>query len=337
MSPVKSFLVPDFSMRELATWMERIVGVQLDPARFQGVDGPDQAAELLVAEARKAYAERERCYGIDFAIEFTAAQIQAQNPQALPQFCHWAGTRYGLDWKPDAMPTSDPREIRKLLVDAATTWDDARFEARAKECLTAGRTPAAIAAWFEAQGMARLSERDLEDAEADAETFVRARLREVHRAELTHFERWVTLQTVDNAWKDHLRAMDQIRDAIGFRAFSQKDPRIEFKKEAARLYEEMLQGVRDRVAEVAFKGRLVPQVQARPPAAGGEIPSADPQPSPAQQAAMSAGEQAGSAPASAEPVKRPPPAVVGRNEPCPCGSGKKFKHCHGLKEPEAKA
>jgi preprotein translocase subunit SecA len=78
-------------------------------------------------------------------------------------------------------------------------------------------------------------------------------------------------------------------------------------------------------------------VQSRPPAAaGGEIPSADPQPSAAQQAALAAGEQAGAAPATAEPVKRPPPAVVGRNEPCPCGSGKKFKHCHGQKEPEAK-
>ena len=338
MSPVKSFLIPDFSVRELATWMERIVGAQLDPARFQGVDGPEQAAELLVAEARKAYAERELCYGIDFAIEFTAAQIQAQNPQALAQFCHWASTRYALYWKPEAMPSTDPREIRKLVIEAALAWDDARFEARARECLTAGREPSAIAAWFEAQGMARLSERDLEDAATDPDGFVKARLREVHRAELTHFERWVTLQTLDNAWKDHLRAMDQIRDAIGFRAFSQKDPRIEFKKEAARLYEEMLQGVRDRVAEVAFKGRLVPQVQPRPAAAaGGEIPSADPQPSAAQQAALSAGEQAGAAPANAEPATRQPPAVVGRNEPCPCGSGKKFKHCHGLKEQEAKA
>jgi preprotein translocase subunit SecA len=340
MGPVKTFLVEDFSVRELATWTERILGVQVAPERFQGIDGPEQAAEILVQEARKAYAERERNYGIDFAIEFTAAQIQAQNPQALPQFCAWAGNRYGLDWKPDAMPSTDPREIRRLLVDVAGTWDDTRFAARARECLEAGRDPTAIAQWFESKGLARLSERDLEDAAQDPETFVKARLREVHRAELTHFERWVLLQTLDNAWKDHLRAMDQIRDAIGFRAFSQKDPRIEFKKEAARLYEEMLEGVRDRVAEVALKGRLVPQVQAPPPAAGGEIPSADPQPSAAQQAALAAGEQAGNPAATAapsEPVKRAPPAVVGRNEPCPCGSGKKFKHCHGLKEVEPKA
>jgi preprotein translocase subunit SecA len=339
MGPVKAFLVEDFSLRELATWTDRILGVQIETSRFQGIDGPEQAAEILVQEARKAYAERERTYGIDFAIEFTAAQIQAQNPQALSQFCAWAGNRYGLDWKPEAMPSTDPREIRKLLVETTAGWDDARFAARARECLDAGRDPAAIAAWFESKGLARLSERDLEDAANDPERFVNARLREVHRAELTHFERWVVLQTLDNAWKDHLRAMDQIRDAIGFRAFSQKDPRIEFKKEAARLYEEMLEGVRDRVAEVALKGRLVPQVQAPPPAAGGEIPSADPQPSAAQQAALAAGEQAGNpeASATAEPIRRAPPAVVGRNEPCPCGSGKKFKHCHGLKEVEPKA
>jgi preprotein translocase subunit SecA len=234
------------------------------------------------------------------------------------------------------MPSNDPREIRRLVAEAAATWDDARFAGRARECHAAGREPAAIAAWFEAQGLSRLSERDLEDAAADPDAFVTARLRESHRAELTHFERWVLLQTLDNAWKDHLRSMDQIRDAIGFRAFSQKDPRIEFKKEAARLYEEMLQGVRDRVAEVAFKGRLVPQVQRPQVEPSGEIPSADPQPTAAQQAAIAAGEQAGTA-VPIEPTKRSEPAVVGRNEPCPCGSGKKYKHCHGLKEVAPKA
>jgi preprotein translocase subunit SecA len=338
MGPVKSFLVEDFSVRELVTWTERILGVQLDATRFAGIDGPEHAAELLVTEARKAYAERERTYGVDFAIEFTAAQMQGGNPEALAQFCRWAQTRYGLDWNPSALPSNDPRELRRLLVEAAAGWDQARFTARAAECLASGRQPAQVAAWFEAQGLARLAERELEDAAADPEAFVSGRLREVHRAELTHFERWVLLQTLDNAWKDHLRAMDQIRDAIGFRAFSQKDPRIEFKKEAARLYDEMLQGVRDRVAEVAFKGRLVPQAQPRPQAApGGEIPSADPQPNAAQQAALAAGDQAGAAPTATDPARRPPPAAVGRNEPCPCGSGKKFKHCHGMKEPEAKA
>ncbi|NBV63980.1 MAG: hypothetical protein EBR71_05835 [Planctomycetes bacterium] len=319
-----------------------MLGVKVEPSEFKGTEGPDQAAERLLKAAREAYAERERTYAIDFALDLTAAQLQANGQQALDQFCNWARVRYGVQWDAQSLPSNDPRELRKLLDEEARRWDDARFAERAKACLAEGRTGESIAAWFEREGLAVLNERERADADADPDTFVTARLRESQRAELTHFERWVLLQTLDNVWKDHLRAMDQIRDAIGFRAFSQKDPRIEFKKEAARLYEEMLVSVRDRVSEVAFKGRLVPQVQQRAQAAqapaAGELPSAEPGPSPAQQAAMEAGERAGADAATPAPeVKRAPPAVVGRNEPCPCGSGKKFKSCHGARTPEVKA
>jgi len=342
LTPVDQYLVPDFSVRELSNWTERVLGVKVEPSEFKGTEGPDQAAERLLKAAREAYAERERTYAIDFALDLTAAQLQANGQQALDQFCNWARVRYGVQWDAQSLPSNDPRELRKLLDEEARRWDDARFAERAKACLAEGRTGESIAAWFEREGLAVLNERERADADANPDTFVTARLRESQRAELTHFERWVLLQTLDNVWKDHLRAMDQIRDAIGFRAFSQKDPRIEFKKEAARLYEELLVSVRDRVSEVAFKGRLVPQVQQRAQAAqapaAGELPSAEPGPSPAQQAAIEAGERAGADAATPVPeVKRAPPAVVGRNEPCPCGSGKKFKSCHGARTPEVKA
>jgi len=92
----------------------------------------------------------------------------------------------------------------------------------------------------------------------------------VLRAELTQFERWVLLQIVDQAWKDHLHSMDQIRESIGFRSFSQKDPRIEFKREAGRLFEEMKQSIRDKVTDLVYKARLTPQV--RPPQAPADQP-----------------------------------------------------------------
>ena len=192
---------------------------------------------------------------------------------------------------------------------------------------------------------------------------MRSRVRELMRQELTQFERWVLLQILDHAWKDHLRAMDGIRDAIGFRAFSQKDPRIEFKKEAAKLFEEMNEGVRDKVTDVIFKGRLQPQAVQRPappapaavltPQAGdapgaegaeagaaqatpsGPLPSAEPAPTARQQRELEQAERAGT-PQAASPMRRAAApvrsvATVGRNEPCPCGSGKKFKQCHGKK------
>ena len=89
----------------------------------------------------------------------------------------------------------------------------------------------------------------------------------VLRAELTQFERWVLLQIVDQAWKDHLHSMDQVRESIGFRSFSQRDPRIEFKREAGRLFEEMKQSIREKVTDLVFKAKLTPQVG--PPRAPG--------------------------------------------------------------------
>ncbi|MHC4834136.1 MAG: SEC-C metal-binding domain-containing protein, partial [Planctomycetota bacterium] len=141
-------------------------------------------------------------------------------------------------------------------------------------------------------------------------------------------------------WKEHLHQMDQIRDAIGFRAFSQRDPRIEFKREAATAFETMQDSIHDKVTDVIFKGRFAiqrPQAQATAapaPAAAAEIsgtpagptaPAAPPRPRPAPASRLRP-----SAPKPAEAkVAAAGAAVVGRNEPCPCGSGKKFKQCHG--------
>jgi preprotein translocase subunit SecA len=80
------------------------------------------------------------------------------------------------------------------------------------------------------------------------------------RAELLHVEQTVLLETLDTTWKDHLYAMDQLRDSISFRAFSQQDPRIEYKREGARLLASMLESIRERVTDYIFKARLTPNV-----------------------------------------------------------------------------
>jgi preprotein translocase subunit SecA len=172
---------------------------------------------------------------------------------------------------------------------------------------------------------------------------VRTKLTELLRLELTQFERYVLLSILDSAWKDNLHGMDQIRDSIGFRAFSQKDPRIEFKRESARVFNEMQETIRDRVTDIAFRGRMAPPAPRMPrpqpmPAAAAVAPSmgADSDESaaatPAAPALPAAAERA---PASA-PVDPSTIPVVGRNEPCPCGSGLKYRQCHG-KKPEAQA
>ena len=203
-----------------------------------------------------------------------------------------------------------------------------------------------------------LSKAERDRAEEDPETVAKEHVDGVLRSEMLHFERWILLQIVDGAWKDHLYAMDQLRESIGYRSFSQRDPRIEFKREGANLYEEMHMEIRDKITDLIFKAKL--QVQARPappqqgaappaqaPQAGepgeGGHPQAAPVPDAQAEAAATTGtaqqrrdiaaaEQAGTRQPQAR--KRQPAtaaASVGRNEPCPCGSGKKFKKCCGAK------
>src|SRR5262249_54419763 len=108
-----------------------------------------------------------------------------------------------------------------------------------------------------------------EDERPDA---IRSRVENILRAELLHFERTILIETLDTLWKDHLYAMDQLRDSINFRAFSQQDPRIEYKREGSHMFVNVLQNVRDRVTDHIFKARLTPMAAPR----GGMPASATP-------------------------------------------------------------
>jgi preprotein translocase subunit SecA len=343
LSPIAAFLVPNFGATQLAHWANRKFGANFDDAIFVGATTPAEAADKLAGKAREIYRDREAAYQIDFAIESTNAALAQDPAAALEQFCRFVKARYGLEWNAKELPSNDPNELRRMLVERAQAIGPADIEARVQSCLARGRDADSIAQWFAEECLVRLSESERDEATADPEALVRTKVADLVRLELTQFERWILLQILDNAWKDNLHSMDQIRDAIGFRAFSQKDPRIEFKRESARVFNEMQETIRDRVTDIAFRGRLAaqaPRAAARPPMPaqvaaqasqqGGAqatlAPEATPRPAVAAPAAP--------APSTQSPVDPSSFSVVGRNEPCPCGSGLKYRQCHG-KKPDA--
>ena len=134
--------------------------------------------------------------------------------------------------------------------------------------------------------------------------------------ELIHYiERTILLQMIDQHWKDHLWGMDQLKDGIGLRGYGQKDPLAEYKREGYDMFAGMMDRIKGDTLERLFKFQLVP----------GERPQeevAAPRP---PQISLNRGEAAA---ASKQPVQRTE-EKVGRNDPCPCGSGKKYKKCHG--------
>jgi preprotein translocase subunit SecA len=136
--------------------------------------------------------------------------------------------------------------------------------------------------------------------------------------------REVLLSTFDQFWKDHLLNMDHLKEGINLRSYGQKDPLVEYKREAFTVYEQMKEEIRRAVVERMFSVRLyTPE----------EIEEIKKQQQAALEAQLEAHKRAQEDMARAEeqakgPIRRKT-NKVGRNDPCPCGSGKKFKHCHG--------
>ena len=143
--------------------------------------------------------------------------------------------------------------------------DSGILEKRIQEALAIA-DPEALAKWFREilkaeppENLKRLSGQEREDA-------IRARIESVLRAELLYFERTILLETLDDLWKQHLYQMDQLRDSIHYRAFSQQDPRIEYKREGSKQFTTMLEQVRERVTDYIFKVQMpVPQFAPAPP------------------------------------------------------------------------
>jgi preprotein translocase subunit SecA len=135
---------------------------------------------------------------------------------------------------------------------------------------------------------------------------------------MRYLEKMILLQSMDNLWKDHLLSMDHLKEGIGLRGYGQKNPLQEYQKEAFTMFEELSERMQEDVVEKLFTVQIARQEDAQRIA---------PRPLPQRRVMMSHGGAA----VQAQPVQIKHEAPkVGRNDPCPCGSGKKYKRCHGV-------
>lgn len=149
---------------------------------------------------------------------------------------------------------------------------------------------------------------------------------------LRHFEKAVMLQVLDSFWKDHLSAMDYLRQSIGLRSFAQKNPKQEFKREAYDMFGTLIEQIKNDVISILSKVQVqdeedVEAVEAQRRRQGEMHFMHD-------EAAALAEEESGETPRAAADSDGHQPFVrqgekIRRNDPCPCGSGKKYKQCHG--------
>ena len=129
---------------------------------------------------------------------------------------------------------------------------------------------------------------------------------------IRHFEKSIMLQIIDHHWRSHLSALDHLRQGVSMRAYGGKDPKQEFKKEAFSMFETLLINIKNEIAKVLMLVEVKSEDQAK------KIDEKNK--NEINQASSSANDLG---------VKEEPQRKIGRNEFCPCGSGKKYKHCHG--------
>ena len=175
-------------------------------------------------------------------------------------------------------------------------WDAEQLKADATRVLAID-VPAEE--WFAEDGVA---EAEIEERLGDmADRYMAEKAVRIGPDMMRMAEKSLLLQVLDQQWKEHLLSLDQLRQGISLRAYAQKDPLNEYKREAFTMFESLLAGLRETVTMVLSHVEIrQPEAQAE---AEAEAPAAPPRPMPQRK--------------------------VSRNEPCPCGSGKKYKHCHG--------
>jgi preprotein translocase subunit SecA len=184
---------------------------------------------------------------------------------------------------------------------------------------------APVSQWVE-EAQAIDDEEIVERVVAKAKLVFEAKVALVGETNFTQFERMVLLQTIDTHWRDHLSALDYLRQGIHLRGYAQKQPKQEYKREAFVLFGQLLDSVKNDVTRTLMTVRLQSPEQVTEAAAQLESRAES-----ISNVTYTAPTETGEVQQYVDPqtVAADVPRV-GRNEPCPCGSGKKYKHCHGL-------
>jgi preprotein translocase subunit SecA len=361
---IVKFLEPNFALKEFCAWARNKFDVEvqvdellLDAGRGMVKPGED-IVQLVESRAREVYRRREVAFPVENALvmAFGADLAGFDNAYALDFIRGWARIKFAEDLSIEQIRALGPRGLREHLESLQQQFIHGPKTAEAVDAiLAAHRDPEAVCrAWFDRFGE-RITPKDLDprnaisfkgtrevDRDADGKITTRdillRRATQVIRRELSQLEQFLLISILDQAWKDHLYAMDMLRTGIGLQAFAERDPRIQYKKEGYRYFQEMMRGVRDKVTDLIFHVHVGGPVEAR---SAYRVTGTQHQTEQAYGVSEQLRESGAAVPtttgseaqaAAEQPrvstIVRDTPKV-GRNDPCPCGSGKKYKKCCG--------
>jgi preprotein translocase subunit SecA len=344
LEPGRVFLSDEWNVRSLAGWSQHKFGIAIEPAELAEKSNTD-LEKLLIEKARELYAQKE----IEFPVRVGLARFMAERAGGGARYdreglVHWANQRFEATLNIDEMRSKFRSDMFEILMDLSRKYYrpsgltseldvhlDETYGPEGNERNGEGPNATAVeklADWCLHTLGCTVSASDLSTAtRATARKRILAAIDDHFRPEMREMERVLVLQILDQSWKDHLYSMDHLKSSIGLRGYAQVDPKVEYKREGMKIFEEMWAGVGDKVTDLVFRMEQVDagflgslwnadrMVTQHADATGSGITSQ-------QDAAIAAskGDQ------KKEPIRHRGPKV-GRNDPCPCGSGKKYKQC----------
>ena len=356
LSPLEQYVDPLFAKARLVRWAREKFDVEV-PLDDVAPANRDDAERVFRQHMRAAYRKREIEYPVGAVIDYALQRGGSNASEVGKRIAAWADRKFGLDWTYERFASKNPNQIFAELralneqflngITSPPSADSTSPLDREIDRALQMHTGEELLAWARQRFGAVLDSSPF-DLDGDAQAQLRACAYEMLRFELTQLERYVLLMTLDAVWKDHMYGMDLLRHSIGLRGYAEQDPKIAYKREGTRMFNEMLENVRERVTDLIFKVRIAgyggesyaeggegASVAGPGGAAGAAYSGITASKADATGAGFSAAAEDQEAAMRQQgeggvthTIRRETPKV-GRNDPCPCGSGKKYKQCHG--------
>ncbi|WP_339732084.1 preprotein translocase subunit SecA [uncultured Gimesia sp.] len=349
-TPLQAFLDEDWGTRSLVGYLDYQFGIEADPKDFVDLSVPESKEKILEI-VKELYQEKEVSFPVTVGMyNFLGNQQPGNEANSRVGLVKWANTRFHSNLDQEALKGKQVNEIQNILsAESEKVFVNGEASAQIEQLLTkayAGESSGAsgngvhsserkaaldeIANWANQELELSVTTEELEPL-TDAE--VRIRLYQAYnkryRPELSQAERSLILEVLDTSWKDHLYYMDHLRSGIGLVGYAQKDPKVEYRREGMKAFDGMWGRIGQQVTSAIFR------LEKQSPDFVGSLWQVTSTVHEEVTDDFNYDEPVGDEQSASEPVEQSIEPIVnqqpkvGRNDPCPCGSGKKFKKCCG--------
>jgi len=352
LSEGQNLLDADYGLRVLCAWMRHKFGIETTPEEFREVEDSRHVSETLMKRAEASYAEKEAEYPVLTGISRFTAKQGAQVSLDREGLIAWVEGRFGVTLSVEEIKLNrDDLKAQLVHYSKQSAGESGAVQQAAREKVddlfgdadrdtTAGLASGEdgklekLTVWLKeelnhdtsAEDLARLNREELllvVDGAVDDRFY----------PEMRRMERQILLNIVDDSWKNHLLTMDHLRSSVGLKGYAQMDPKVEYKREGMRLFDTMWDSIGERVTDLIFRmesfnedfirSTWVDARASQADASAAARESSMQSDTPSQRAAASS---EGDRETRVDPIRKNEPRI-GRNSPCPCGSGKKYKSC----------